>query len=126
MEELYVCVKDYQDTNFKLDEVKSVKEWQEEFIIEADLSNLESLAEELRNYTEPKDIINEIMETWQIELVPYESNTTYEWCNVCGQTTKILSTGGKCEHCGKFLLPCSLCDMNKVNCKKCKFNNKEE
>lgn len=69
MEELYVCVKDYQDTGFKLDEVKSVKEWQEEFIIEADLSNLENLAEELRNYTEPKDIINEIMETWQIELV---------------------------------------------------------
>lgn len=45
----------------------------------------------------------------------------YEWCDNCGMETKIGENGGKCEHCGKFLLPCSLCDMDIVDCNKCPY-----
>ena len=45
----------------------------------------------------------------------------YEWCDNCGQETKISNKGGKCKCCNKFLLPCSLCDMDKVKCNNCKI-----
>lgn len=48
----------------------------------------------------------------------------YEWCDNCGMETKIGENGGNCEHCGKFLLPCSLCDMDNVNCNKCQYKKK--
>jgi len=48
-----------------------------------------------------------------------------EWCDNCGMDTRISKNGGNCEYCGKFLLPCSLCDMDKVNCKNCKFKKGE-
>ena len=48
-----------------------------------------------------------------------------EWCDNCGMDTRISENGGNCEYCGKFLLPCSLCDMDKVNCKNCKFEKGE-
>lgn len=46
---------------------------------------------------------------------------TTEWCDVCGMETEISENGGYCDYCGKFLIPCSLCDMDKVNCNECKF-----
>lgn len=48
-------------------------------------------------------------------------DTTFEWCDNCGQETEISINGGKCEHCGKFLLPCSMCNMDEVVCSNCKF-----
>lgn len=42
-----------------------------------------------------------------------------EWCPHCGQETEIDRLGGKCEHCGHFLKPCSLCNMDIVDCSKC-------
>lgn len=46
-----------------------------------------------------------------------------EWCNNCENESVISRNGGYCEHCGKYLLPCSLCDMDmdKVDCNNCKF-----
>lgn len=46
-----------------------------------------------------------------------------EWCDNCCMETEISVNGGNCKHCGKFLLPCSLCDNDKVNCNDCKFKN---
>lgn len=51
---------------------------------------------------------------------------TFEWCDECGMETEINENGGHCEYCGKFLLPCSLCDMNKVKCNECKFKKEEK
>ena len=51
-------------------------------------------------------------------------NTTFEWCDNCGQETEISSVGGYCKCCGKFLIPCSLCDMDKVKCENCKFKKR--
>lgn len=51
-----------------------------------------------------------------------EKNKTFELCDVCGQETEIDNkVGGYCSTCGKFLKPCSMCDMDKVNCNECKF-----
>lgn len=49
----------------------------------------------------------------------FEEQYTTEWCDECGMETEISIYGGYCSHCGKYLLPCSMCDMNKVNCSKC-------
>lgn len=43
-----------------------------------------------------------------------------EYCGNCGQETEIDRNGGYCEHCNSWLKPCSLCDMDKVNCANCK------
>lgn len=43
-----------------------------------------------------------------------------EYCDNCGQETEIDRNGGYCEHCNSWLKPCSLCDMDKVNCANCK------
>lgn len=45
----------------------------------------------------------------------------YEWCDNCGQEVKISIKGGNCKFCGHFIFPCSLCDMDKVNCNECEF-----
>lgn len=46
-----------------------------------------------------------------------------EWCPNCGQETDIWSEGvSACQHCGKPLLPCSMCDMEEVDyCHKCPY-----
>lgn len=49
-------------------------------------------------------------------------NKIYEYCPYCNDESIIDKNGGICEHCGNYLKPCSLCNMNKVNCNKCKFN----
>lgn len=44
-----------------------------------------------------------------------------EYCPYCGQETLINKKGGKCNYCGHFLKPCSLCNMDKVKCKECEI-----
>ena len=38
--------------------------------------------------------------------------------------TKINYNGGKCTHCGKYLLPCNLCNMDKTNCNNCIYERR--
>ena len=42
-----------------------------------------------------------------------------EYCPHCNDEEEIDETGGICSGCGHFLKPCSLCDMDNVNCKDC-------
>lgn len=50
--------------------------------------------------------------------------TTFEACPDCGEVTEIEEHGGYCSCCKRYLLPCSLCDMNVVKCNNCKFKKK--
>lgn len=51
-----------------------------------------------------------------------EENKTFELCDNCGQETEINGeVGGYCSTCGKFLKPCSMCNMDEVNCNECKM-----
>lgn len=55
------------------------------------------------------------------KIINNKQLTTIEWCDKCGQENEISSSGGYCKHCGKWLRPCSICDMNIVDCNFCKF-----
>lgn len=48
-----------------------------------------------------------------------------ELCPNCGTEQEISRTGGKCKECGQVILPCSLCNMNKVKCNECAFEKDE-
>lgn len=50
---------------------------------------------------------------------------TVEWCSECGQESEISIYGGYCKNCEKWLKPCSICDMDNVNCNLCKFGGNE-
>ena len=60
-----------------------------------------------------------------------EERKVFEQCDNCGEETELIvkidskgnyiEYGGYCKECGKFLLACSMCDMDKVNCSECKF-----
>lgn len=68
-----------------------------------------------------KDILN-ISNNFE-ELV---FNDIVEFCDNCNKEVVIPKNGGKCPYCGKWLYPCSLCDMDKVDCNNCKYKNKTE
>ena len=53
-------------------------------------------------------------------------NKIFEYYSFCNDETEISKNGGVCEFCGHFLKPCSLCDMDKVNCNECKFDKRED
>lgn len=43
-----------------------------------------------------------------------------EQCPYCEQLTNITKVGvNQCSNCGKYIAPCCLCDMNKVDCNNC-------
>lgn len=46
-----------------------------------------------------------------------------EWCSNCCQEVTIDAEFKEqvCPNCGEIILPCSLCDMDTVECSKCKL-----
>lgn len=68
-----------------------------------------------------KDCEDNIKKYQSINLDIVSEDEIVEWCDNCKNESVILKNGGYCEHCGKYLLPCSLCDMDKVDCSNCKF-----
>lgn len=53
--------------------------------------------------------------------VSLKGGTTDELCPHCGRETSIPMAGGRCEHCGKWALPCSMCDRCKDDEGVCPF-----
>lgn len=70
-----------------------------------------------------KDCEDNIKKYQSINLDIVSEDKITEWCDECGMESVISKNGGYCEHCGKYLLPCSLCDMDKVDCNNCKYKN---
>ena len=54
-----------------------------------------------------------------------KENKIIEYCDTCNRDVEIPRVGGRCPFCGKYLYPCSLCDMDKVDCNNCEYYNKE-
>ena len=53
-------------------------------------------------------------------LNEWSEQTTTEWCSYCGNEVVIPVCGeSTCPICGKPILPCSQCDMDKVDCNNC-------
>lgn len=54
-------------------------------------------------------------------------NTTTELCPHCDSEVKIPADyPSNCPNCGKTILPCSMCNMDQVNCNRCIFEIREE
>lgn len=54
-----------------------------------------------------------------------KEDTCFEWCPKCENEVRISTEGvSKCPICGRSIKPCSMCDMNEVNCSKCKITKK--
>lgn len=54
-----------------------------------------------------------------------KENTCWEWCPKCENDVRISTEGvSKCPICGRKIKPCSMCNMDKVNCSKCKITKK--
>jgi PHP family Zn ribbon phosphoesterase len=54
----------------------------------------------------------------------YYEMFAYERCSHCGTELRLhasLVKSVKCVECGNNVKPCSMCDMDKTNCKKCKI-----
>lgn len=48
-----------------------------------------------------------------------------EYCSHCGSTVEIYAyRKNPCPNCGVIIKPCSMCDMEKVSCEKCKLDKK--
>ena len=65
-----------------------------------------------------KDCEDNIKKYQDINLNIASEDEITEWCDECGMESVINKNGGYCE---KYLLPCSLCDMDKVDCNNCKY-----
>lgn len=48
-------------------------------------------------------------------------STADELCSHCGRETSIPVAGGRCGNCGKWVLPCSMCDRCKDDEGACPF-----
>lgn len=59
------------------------------------------------------------------DIINNKTEKTIELCDNCGQESSIGIYGGHCKYCGKWLKPCSMCNMDKVNCNFCKFGGNE-
>ncbi len=74
------------------------------------------------DYHNPTDEILNLLDNIQnfLQCLKFETEIV-EICPYCDTETKISSEGGYCEHCGKWVKPCSLCNMDKVNCNECPY-----
>lgn len=48
----------------------------------------------------------------------------YEWCSFCMNEVQLKAKSELqvCPKCGHLIIPCCLCDCNKVDCNKCDIN----
>jgi len=57
------------------------------------------------------------------ELNEIDDRVITEWCPHCKTEVELENKREpqKCPSCGKLILPCSLCEYDKVRCGKCEF-----
>ena len=71
-----------------------------------------------------RDIENNSIKTL-CDVLDDNDDICYEWCSDCENESKIRNEFvlQKCEHCGRVILPCSLCETPK--CYDCPFDKKK-
>ena len=116
--------------NFKSEEslIESIQDMWEIQLEELSLDNIEVveyLLNELKTLKEYELDFSNDERKWLEETALEIGLITAEVCPHCNVEVLINRNGEKCKHCGKFLLPCNLCDMNKVNCNECKFEKEK-
>lgn len=97
--------------------------------VEIEESDLIERYQDYVKYVEPnsneiyKDFANSYINSVMVEdkHLKLITDRIVEYCDNCGQETEIDRNGGYCEHCNKWLKPCSLCDWDNVNCNNCPY-----
>lgn len=79
MNKLYINVEDYQGGDFAVGETLTAKDWKERVLQWCDSDGAEELYDYYKNFdisNEEKEwnFIQDISETWQIYIVPYDKN----------------------------------------------------
>lgn len=95
-----------------------------------DFDNIEEVENYLEGKIERKEELT--MRNKNIETMKFYLNvqdTCVEWCSCCGEEIPLKADAIEqvCLYCGEKLLPCNLCDMDRVECYggKCIMENKE-
>lgn len=97
-------------------------------IEELSIDNIEVVEYLLNKLKDLKDnILNfyDYQKEWIKETALEIGLITAEYCPYCQQEVLINRKGEKCNICGHFLKPCSLCDMDKVKCEECKIKGED-
>ena len=80
MEKRFICIEDFQKTDFALGCVGTYKQWLKTAIDWCESDGKNEYAEFLELYyvdEKLKEIITEIKETWDLKLVEYDENKDY-------------------------------------------------
>lgn len=102
-----------------------VEEWYDEDIIEAmkDLDievteqSLERAKKAVTGIFDEKSDRNELLKQWIENEFKFDA---VELCPYCNQETNMTQMIQKCEHCGEWIVCCSVCD-NHSRCGKCEY-----
>lgn len=70
----YICVADYQNTDFHIGDTKTADEWKEWALSMNDMDECENREEFSR--LPAKDAVDYVADMWQIEIVPYDNDNS--------------------------------------------------
>lgn len=77
--QLYINIDDYQNSNFAIGRIGTLKQWREQAIEWFDNGYYEDMIKLLENYTIKNDeLINYINNLWEINIVKYDDKIHYQ------------------------------------------------
>ena len=117
--------------NFENEErlINDIQEMWEIQLEELSIDNIEVVEYLLNELKRLKEYSSDFFiheEEWIKETAQEIDLLITEYCPHCNDEVLINRNGEKCSGCGHFLKPCSLCDMDNVNCRDCEERWKVE
>ena len=117
--------------NFENEErlINDIQEMWEIQLEELSIDNIEVVEYLLNELKRLKEYSGDFFiheEKWIKETAQEIDLLITEYCPHCNDEVLINRKGEKCSGCGHFLKPCSLCDMDNVNCRDCEERWKVE
>ena len=77
--QLYINIDDYQNSDFAIGRIGTLKQWREQAIEWLDSGNNEAMIKLLENHTiQDNELINYINNLWEINIVKYDDKVHYQ------------------------------------------------
>ena len=77
--QLYINIDDYQNSDFAIGRIGTLKQWREQAIEWLDSGNNEEMIKLLENHTIKDDeLVNYINNLWEINIVKYDDKVHYQ------------------------------------------------
>ena len=125
----YVNEKNEKKYNTEEDLINAIADMWEIQLEELSIDNIEVVEYLLNELKRLKEYSGDFFiheEKWIKETAQEIDLLITEYCPHCNDEVLINRKGEKCSGCGHFLKPCSLCDMDNVNCRDCEERWKVE